>query len=186
MKSGYLIGIIILLIAVNLTLLYKYWQLQKKFIEMGLQEGQETLKLNSIPEFQLQDLEGKIFNSNDLRNYAYSLLIFFSPGDCASCLVEKDLWNRIYKENKVKIVGIARHTDLRELKDWVKNSEIFFQVLFDENSRLMESLGIKQTPVKILIDRHGKVLLVDRVRITQYQQEMFLKRLDKIIKRVEY
>lgn len=68
----------------------------------------------------------------------------------------------------MKIVGIANHNDLKELKDWVKNSEIFFPVLFDKDSQITKSLGIEQTPVKVLIDKNIKILMVDGPRMTRY------------------
>lgn len=66
MKPGYLITVIILLIVVNLLLLYNSLQLQHRLREAS-DTNKGLQKINSIPEFQIQDLEGKIFSLASLR-----------------------------------------------------------------------------------------------------------------------
>jgi len=111
----------------------------------------------------------------------YTLLVFFSPTDCASCLYEKELWKRISKEGKIKIIGIGRHIDRRELKEWVKNSEIDFPVLYDVNSQVTKKFGIRRTPLKVLVDNRGIIKSVDRVRLIPSEQEEFLRELREIL-----
>lgn len=94
---------------------------------------------------------------------------------------EKYLCNRISEEEKVKIIGIARHINERELRDWIENSGIFFTILNDMESKVTNSFGINRTPLKVLINNEGKILLVDPVRITSSKQEEFIKKLYKII-----
>jgi len=48
---------------------------------------------------------------------------------------------------KVRIIAIARHTNKRELRDWVENSERFFPVLYDEESKVTKEFGISKTPL---------------------------------------
>jgi peroxiredoxin len=92
-------------------------------------------------------------------------------------LIEKDLWIRISAERKVKIIGIARHVDKQELKDWVENSEISFPVLYDKDSKITNMFNIKKTPMKILINNSGKVLLADESRSNRFEQKEFIKML---------
>jgi len=48
-------------------------------------------------------------------------------------------------------------------------------------SKVTNSFGINRTPLKVLINNEGKILLVDPVRITSSKQEEFIKKLYKII-----
>ncbi|HZX11383.1 MAG TPA: TlpA disulfide reductase family protein [Acidobacteriota bacterium] len=183
MKSRYLIGVIILLGIINLLLLHKNYILReqiKKEIDVLINP---SLQIEWIPNFELYDLNMVRYNSEEIsRNSPYTLLVFFSPIDCAPCLEEKDLWKRISEEGKVKIVGIGRHIDMKELRDWVENSEIFFPVLYDIESKVTKKFGISKTPLKILINNKGKIILIDRVRITSSEQEEFIEILYEITK----
>lgn len=177
MKTRYLIAIIIVLIIINIYLFDNY--IFKKNIPID-----QHIKIESIPDFTLYDLDGVSYDSQEiLNNSFYILLVFFSPTDCASCLYEKRLWKRISEEGIVKIVGIARHISQRELKDWIHNSEIDFPVLYDVDSLVTEKFNVKKTPLKILFDNEGKKILVDRVRILTSKQDEFLKKLKKILKK---
>lgn len=179
MKSKYLVRIILILIGINLILLYKNWmQYQLRNVA---NYSEEPLILNLIPKFRLQDLDGKSFTSQDVKEHAPTLLVFFSLGDCPACLAEKELWIKIYQDQRVKIIGIARHSDLNELKKWVENSGIFFPVLFDKDSKVTESFRINQTHLKILVNKKGEVLMVDRARMTRDQQEKFLEKLNQML-----
>lgn len=184
MKSRYLVGIIILQVVINFLLLYKNYSLKKQIKEDIDILRNPTLQIKSVPDFILYDLNGVRYSSQEiLSNSPYTLLVFFSPADCASCLYEKELWKRISEAQKVKIIGIARHMDKRELRDWVENTEIFFPVLYDVESKVIKEFGISKTPLKVLIDDMGEILMVDDVRITLSEQEEFIKELNKILRR---
>lgn len=145
-KLTYLGGIVSFLLIINIALLYKNNSLRKK----------PTFKIRSIPNFVLYDLEGKRFEYNKIINISgYTLIIFFSPTDCVSCLNEKKLWKRISDEKKINILGIARHIDKKELINWIKNSEIYFPILYDMESKITKMLGINITPTKILVNNKG-------------------------------
>jgi len=182
MKSKYFIWIIILLVVINFLLLYKNYILKKQIkadIDIMINP---PLSVKSVPYFVLYDLNGVMQNSQEIvNNFPFTLLVFFSPTDCASCLEEKNLWNIILKEGEVGIVGIARHIDEKELKDWIENSEIFFPVFYDVESIVTEKFGIIKTPMKVLVNNMGEILLFDRVRITLSAQEEFIEELDKIL-----
>lgn len=183
MKSRYLVGILILLIAINFALLYKNSILKKRIKEDIDILKNPSIKIKSIPDFVLYDLSGERYSSQRIvNNSPHTFLVFFSPADCASCLLEKELWKKI-SEKMIKIIGIARHIDLRELKDWVENSEINFPVLYDIDSEVTRKFGIDKTPLKLLLDDRGKILLVDNVRIILSEQEEFIEELDKILGR---
>jgi len=64
---------------------------------------------------------------------------------------------------------------------YIDSNENFFPVLYDVESKVTEKFGIIKTPMKILVDHMGEILLFDRVRITPSAQEDFVEELDKIL-----
>ncbi len=138
------------------------------------------IKSEFIPSFSLPDLKNNVYDSKKIIGLSpFTLFVFFSPSDCRSCLLERELWKEIFKSRKVNIIGIAKHADKKELKDWIENSAIPFIVLYDEKGILSKRLGINRTPLKLLVDNKGKILFVDYVRVTSAEQKSFVNELDK-------
>jgi peroxiredoxin len=182
MKIRYLIIIVIFLSITNLFFLFKNYYLKKHIKEDFDIMRKPYLMSESAPNFVLNDLNGVRYNFEEIfGNSPYTLLVFFSPLDCRPCLEEMNLWQRISEEGKVQVVGVARHIDKRELKNWVQNSDIIFPVLYDGESQVTKMFNIKKTPLKILIDSKGNILLVDKARVAPYDQIRFVKKLNKII-----
>lgn len=126
----------------------------------------------------LFDLEGQRYDlKRVVGNSLFVLLVFFSPLDCAPCLEEKYLWQKIYDEGIIKLVGIGRHIDARELRNWVDNSGLSFPVLYDADYEVTKSFRIKRTPFKILLKSERKILLVDNARASVIEQEEFVSKL---------
>jgi len=182
MKTKRLIVILIFFSIANIFFLSKNYILRKQIKENFDIMRKPYFMIKSAPNFVLSDLNGVRYSSERiLRNSLFTLLVFFTPLDCRPCLEEIDLWKRISEDGIVQVVGIARHIDKKELKNWVKNSEITFPVLYDAESRVTELFKINETPVKLLIDCEGKILLADKVRIYPSDQKKFIEKLDKII-----
>jgi peroxiredoxin len=183
-RIKYLIIILIFLLIANLFFLSKNYFLKKQTKENFDITRKHYLVINSAPNFVLNDLDGFRYSSEEiLRNSPHTLLIFFSPLDCRPCMEEMNLWQRIWEEGKVQVVGVAWHVDKRELKNWVENSEIIFPVLYDVESQVTKMFKINKTPLKILIDSNGKILLADKVRVNPEEQIEFIEKLDEIIMR---
>jgi len=108
------------------------------------------------------------------------MLVFFSLKDCAACLMEYELWNKISQNELINVAAIAQHMDERELKIWIKNARIKFPVLYDRDSEVKQRFGIKETPMKLLIDNEGRILLSDRVRISSEEKKEFMEVIRKI------
>lgn len=178
MKPKYPIIIITIFVLLNISLLYINFSLKRQINKNNETKRISSLALESIPSFISHDLNGVMCSSDEIiKASPYTLFVFFSPTDCGSCLIEKDLWIRISAERKVKIIGIARHVDKQELKDWVENSEISFPVLYDKDSKITNMINIKKTPMKILINNSGKVLLANESRSNRFEQKEFIKML---------
>jgi len=180
MKTKYFIAIIAVLVSMNFAFLYQNLMLKGRYEAL---KSKQLFQLQTAPNFVLNDVHGVSYELEKLFiDSRLVLLVFFSPMDCAPCLDERDLWNRISREGKIKVVGVARHKYLKELRDWIENSDIGFPVLNDAESRATRQFGIRKTPFKILVDDKRNILIADPVRITSFEQEEFIKTLDEIIR----
>lgn len=183
MKSKHLVGIIILLGLINFIFFYYKNIHSKKTAKVNAASSKNPcLPIKYIPDFVLWDLNDMSYSSQDiLKDSGYILLVFFSIYDCALCLYEMELWKRIFEERKLKIIGITGTADREELKDWTEKNGIFFPVLYDTESQATKNFGISETPLKVLIDSSGKILLVDNAKITYREREEFITKIDKIL-----
>lgn len=170
---------IVLLILMNVALIIKNVVLSRNIRTLN------TLSSSGIifaPHFVLVDLNREVWSIERIVNSArYTMLVFFSPQDCPSCLLESSLWESIYKSQQVAIVGIAKHVDEKELRLWVENARITFPVLFDRDGEVTGLFQINKTPQKIVMDDTGRILLTDSVRIRQSEYKEFLQLLRKTI-----
>ncbi len=94
--------------------------------------------------------------------------------------MEYELWNKISLKEMINAAAIAQHMDERELKIWIENTRIKFPLLYDKDSEVKQRFGIKETPMKLLIDNEGKILLSDRVRISSEEKNEFVEIIKKI------
>jgi peroxiredoxin len=167
------------LVLLNVVLLFNIHVMNKRYKTL---KGQVPISLDYAPNFILDDMEGKTYELDKLaNNSSFILLVFFSPMDCGPCLEEKFLWQEISNEGRIKVVGVGRHVDARELRDWINNSGLSFPVLYDIESRVTRSFGIRRTPLKILLDSKRKILLADTARISSFEQEEFISELKRAV-----
>lgn len=176
-RIGY--GVLGLLLILNVSLLIKNSELRRKIKQNAIRPTIVTSSYLSVPVFTLKDLDEMECRVQDLLfEYSYTLFVFFSPSDCASCLYESNLWRRLSDEKRINVIGIAKHSDKRELVDWATNNGLTFRVLFDQNMDVTRAFGVTDTPFRILADRYGKIILTDKVRVSNLEQEAFYEYLN--------
>lgn len=136
-----------------------------KALYAKLDAANATEKGAVIPAFQVEDLNGKIFNSQVLGGKY--LLIDFWGSWCQPCRAShpelKALYER-YKSKGLEILGIAYESGSVEsqLKQWKKaiaEDQInWIQVLNTPQNNLVKLFGISSYPTKILVDPTGNIL----------------------------
>lgn len=174
----YLILLFLLLFS-NVFVLLENRQL-KKMIAQNRQSYQVELaslklKQKKIPHLLLQDIEGKVHSLETvIKQKPYTLFIFFSPSDCSVCLEEKTLWRKLQDLGSVNVIGISPYKYYDELKQWIKNVELSLSVLHDQDAQMTRTLGIIDTPTKVLADSLGQILLIDGLRSSPHEQEAFV------------
>lgn len=170
---------IVLLILLNLALITKVLMLKNSISTRNAGLSPDLL---FVPHFSLFDLNKEAWSTDMIvRKSPYAMLVFFSPQDCSTCLLESSLWKYIYEHWQITVIGVARHMNERELRIWVENEKITFPVLFDRGGQVTNLFQLRSTPQKIIIDNFGKVLVTDAVRIGQSEFDEFLQLLKKTI-----
>lgn len=115
--------------------------------------------------------------ANALHKNNYLLLIIMDPSGCGSCLDEKILWNRIQNRKIVRELVIATYNNKNELNNYLKNSKIEVPVIQDSTYSSIKILHPLATPVKLLLNKNGKIVLADYVRNTKQSRRLFLEAL---------
>ena len=130
------------------------------------------------------------FILNDTRGNPYSLeedkaqlkiIILFNTGDCAGCLAEYRFWKRIYDgypPDKVSITGISNDTDIGALISFLSERDIRFRVLHDSGNTIRNGMGLRFSPLRIMLDRDDKILAIERTGADIVKQRQLLRFID--------
>ena len=90
---------IVLLILMNVALIIKNAVLSRNIRTLNALSPSGKI---FAPHFVLVDLNREVWTIERIVNNArYTMLVFFSPQDCPSCLLESSLWESIYKSQQV-------------------------------------------------------------------------------------
>lgn len=178
-KNYIYLSLLFIMITFNSLLLYQNYHLKKG---KSVEAQHNLFKKAIMPSFVLSNLDGEYIKSSDvIKNSKFTLFIFFSLYDCVACLSERSLWQQIYEEMHINVIGVARHANIEELKGWTKNSGLTFPILYDKDSIITAELEIFETPLKLLVNNQGKIILADLARITEKDQKAFLKQIEAIL-----
>jgi cytochrome c biogenesis protein CcmG, thiol:disulfide interchange protein DsbE len=108
-----------------------------------------------LPEFQLKDLNGNIFNSNQLAGKP--TLINFWNMLCRACILEFSQLDKLREKYKGKVNFIAITTD--DSRDSVNNfllkKSYNFYHLIGGYTYSFKTLNISGLPINLFIDRNG-------------------------------
>ncbi|HEV3040055.1 MAG TPA: TlpA disulfide reductase family protein [Candidatus Angelobacter sp.] len=121
-----------------------------------------TARMTDSPARSLLDLKRRYILGEP--NTEFTLFVFFSPTDCPACLKEALFWEKLFKERqnlRLTVIGIVNRCSRKEAEGARQHLGISFPVLFDQNGDLQRIFRIPQTPLKVLQDNGGKVLLTD-------------------------
>ena len=135
--NNYLKVFVFALIILNAIFIYKNRELNVELDQTNLIIHTKN-NINEIGKtfLSLRDTLIPVSNNASIRNYnlmrsqPYSLIVLFDPTNCGSCLGESVLWNEIYSEGKINIVGITNIQDTSELSTYIKNAGIKIPIFY--------------------------------------------------------
>ena len=114
-----------------------------------------------MPHFELSSLSGDVISSEDI-NTQLMLLVFFSPDDCLTCLLESKLWREIdqtYEDSEVAVLGITTAPiDTDKMTIFKKGRRIDFPILLDPEGEYKYTSGVTNTPTKVLVDNLRRII----------------------------
>ena len=141
----------------------------------------------SVPKFELNDADGNVFSSTDLRGKKY--VIYFYPKDFTpGCTIEADEFSKDYKKFQkvgIEIIGISKD-DVESHKKFCEKMKIPYILLADIDphtvSKLFgvwgkkkfmgrEYMGINRST--FLVNENGKVFKVfEKVKAKGHSKEV--------------
>ncbi len=117
----------------------------------------------SINAAYLKNLDGKIIEFEDF--FGNTTILFFQSSWCGPCQATipaiEELYNFYQAEAEVNIasVGVWEQKDNRKeiLKNYKKEYEIKYPLLYDETDIIMRSLSLTGLPATVILDKEGNV-----------------------------
>ncbi|WP_460686265.1 TlpA disulfide reductase family protein [Niabella aquatica] len=108
-----------------------------------------------LPELVFSDLQGKKYNTNDLKGYA--LYINFWSTSCGPCIAEMPDLSQLkkrYEKKKILFIGIAPEP-ADELQRFLKEHPFDFTIV--SSDEIFQLLGIDSYPVNFFVDKKGVI-----------------------------
>ena len=141
---------------------------------------------DTVPDFSLKDVEGKIVKKSDLKGKKY--VVYFYPKDFTpGCTTEAAEFSRDYKKFKssgIEIIGISPD-DVESHKKFGEKMEVPFVLLADTETEIAKKFGVwgkKQfmgreymgiNRTTFLVDEKGKIFKVfEKVKAAGHAQEV--------------
>jgi peroxiredoxin len=169
------------LVVCNVALLYQNFRL-KASLERVRRSRLNPLGEERSPSFSLPSINGEMiqFNPSDAP---FTLLFFFSPTDCAPCLDDALILQKLYREqgDALRVIGIASFTNRKEVIEFARG-RIEFPLVIDEEGRVTQSLfKIERTPRKLLVNQKGEVVYASGPTHDALAREKFFQSIRQIV-----
>ena len=114
------------------------------------------------PNFELEDINGDIFELNEIKGKGLIIISFFAS-ICKSCRDQTEAFSKIYnkyKEEGLVLIAISMNDQktVAKVKPYIRSKGYNFPVLYDTNNdaaRIYYALAI---PYSVIIDKGGRVV----------------------------
>ncbi len=114
------------------------------------------------PSFELEDLEGNILKSSDLKGKA--VILNFWASWCVPCIKEVPELKKAYasfKNNGVEVIAINFAETKSKIEEFVEQNHLNFPVLLDKYGDVSQDYRVRNLPVTYVISPDG--IIVDLV-----------------------
>lgn len=125
------------------------------------QESENKLQ-GTAPNFELEDMNGDIYELNDFLGKGPVLISFWATW-CKPCIEELKAYNKIYEEyNEKGFTMVAISTDsersIAKVKPFISSMNYNFPVLLDPNSDVARQYYARVMPYSVMIDNERNIL----------------------------
>jgi thiol-disulfide isomerase/thioredoxin len=134
---------------------------------------------NKVPDFEFTDIHGDKFKLSDFEGmYVY---INVWNMNCADCLPEMEYTKELYEEydDIIKFISISVDADTATMASYVKSREYnWLCAPLGENFQFLNDYNIGVLPHYILIDKEGKLEMLNAPTPSDHFSDIFLKMLN--------
>ncbi|MEQ8908291.1 MAG: TlpA disulfide reductase family protein [Vicingaceae bacterium] len=119
---------------------------------------------NSIPEVDIQNLNGTTFSTGDIKNDGKPIIINFWATWCSPCKRELNNITEMYDtwvdETGVKLVAISIDDtrNMAKVAPYVNGKGWEYDVYIDPNGDFKRALGVNNIPHTFLVDGQGQIV----------------------------
>ncbi len=113
---------------------------------------------DTVPDFALRDLDGKVRQVSDYRGKA--VMINFWGTFCPPCKEEMPAIQRQYEKwngSGLEVLAVNLDEPYVTVKSFVSRIGVTFPVLFDENKTIARQFGVTSYPTTFFVDGNGKI-----------------------------
>ncbi len=119
----------------------------------------EGIQIDSLaPDFTSEDINGNQISLSDFRGQKPVLLVFWATwcGYCAQELPNLKTFTQKHQDD-IQVIAISSGEVKNTIVNYVKEKDINFMMLLDEQKKIWNSYLIRGTPSHFLIDQQGKI-----------------------------
>ena len=139
---------------------------------------------STMPHFELSSLNGDEISSEAI-DARLTLLVFFSPDDCPTCLLEAKLWRDIdlnYEDSDITVLGITTAPiDTYKMTIFKRGRHIEFPILLDPVGEYKDAFGITNTPTKVLVDNLGRIIDASASGQSLVEHKLYKKKIVRLL-----
>ena len=126
-------------------------------IQTANEYGWNILKESkSAPDFTAETHKGEIVTLSKLSDqYDLVLLDFWAPycGPCRRYLRDIDKLHKEYKEQGLKVIGVAYQTSPEQLEEFLRTTKVDCDIILDENGEIGKKYDVLWISTFYLIER---------------------------------
>jgi len=130
-------------------------------LAMSFTSGDEK---RTLPSVTIKTLDGKPFNTKDIKNDSNAIIISFWATWCKPCIQELNAISEVYddwqEETGVKLVAVSidnSRTSIK-VKPLVNGAEWDYEVYLDENGDFKRAMGVNMVPHTFILNGKGEIV----------------------------
>jgi len=132
----------------------------------------ETTNISWIASKRLSDIDGRMFEINDVSGKRYTILNFWATW-CAPCVEEMPMLSKFYNKTKmdgISVIGLAIDNE-NNVKEFLQKIRVDHHLLVAgvEGTNIMEKIGLNPSnslPFTIMFDKNYNLLEIKLGKLT--------------------